>query len=134
MSLNPLIDLWRYPMVNSTRAEKKANKPQLSTEARAHAQTIVNTVTPVSFTKQQRKEVRQAIESGMATIRAEASGKGREREKKVKQLQKQCEAKGDNVATITETSHGKSILNVILPWGLLSLTWIGLAIYLLTLT
>ena len=117
-------------MVNRTRAEKKASKPQLSTEARSQAQSIVNTVVPVSFTKQQRKEVQQAIETGMATIRTQANGKSREREKKVKQLQKQLEAKGDNNATAFEAAHVKSNLNVILPWSLLSLTWIGLAMYL----
>jgi hypothetical protein len=117
-------------MAKRTRAEKKSSKPQLSTEARAQAQTITNTVIPVSFTKQQRKEVQQAIESGMATVRAQANSKSREREKKVKQLQKQLVAKGGNIATATEASHGKSKLSVMLPWGLLSLTWIGLAMYL----
>lgn len=117
-------------MAKRTRAEKKASKPQLSTEARAQVQTITNAVTPASFTKQQRKEVQQAIESGMATVRAQANSKSREREKKLKQLQKQLATDGGNIATATEASHGKSNLSVILPWGLLSLTWIGLAIYL----
>jgi hypothetical protein len=117
-------------MAKRTRAEKKASKPQLSTEARAQAQTITNTVVPVSFTKQQRKEVQQAIESGMATVRAQSNSKSREREKKVKQLQKLLSTKGGNIATATEASHGKSNLSVMLPWGLLSLTWIGLAMYL----
>ena len=117
-------------MAKRTRAEKKASKPQLSTEARAQAQTITNTVVPVSFTKQQRKEVQQAIESGMATVRAQGNSKSREREKKVKQLQKQLATKEGNIATTTEASHGKSKLSVMLPWGLLSLTWIGLAMYL----
>jgi hypothetical protein len=45
-------------------------------------------------------------------------------------LHKQLAAKGDNIATTIEASHGKSNLNVILPWSLLSLTWIGLAMYL----
>ena len=117
-------------MAKRTRAEKKASKPQLSTEARAQVQTITNTVTPVSFTKQQRKEVQQAIENGMATVRAQANSKSREQEKKLKQLQKQLATDGGISATATEASHGKSNLTVILPWGLLSLTWIGLTIYL----
>lgn len=116
-------------MAKRTRAEKKASKPQLSTEARAQAKTITNTVIPVSFTKQQRKEVQQAIESGMATVRAQANSKSREREKKVKQLQKQLATKGVNIATAIEASHDKSKLGVMLPWGLLLLTWIGLAMY-----
>jgi hypothetical protein len=116
-------------MANPTRAEKKASKPLLSTEARSQVQSIFNTVVPASFTKQQRKEVQKAIESGMATIRNQANGKSREREKKLKQLKKQLEAKGGNIATTIEASHGKSNLNVILPWSLLLLTWIGLAMY-----
>ena len=117
-------------MVNRTRAEKKANKPQLSSEARVRAQSIAATVVPVSFTKQQRKEVQQAIESGMATIRAQASGKSREREKKVKQLQKQLEANQGSINTTTEVSRDKAKGNNMLPWILLFLTWTGLVIYL----
>ena len=117
-------------MVNRTRAEKKSSKPKLSTEAHAQAQGIANTVIPVSFTKQQRKEVQQAIESGMATIRAQASSKSREREKKVKQLQKQLDNKGDNIATTTEASDSKSRVNEVLPWSLLFISWIGMAAYL----
>lgn len=115
-------------MANRTRAEKKASKPQLSSEALAHVQTIADTVIPVSFTKQQRREVQQAIESGMATIRTQANSKNREQDKKIKQLQKQLAAKGaDNNAT--DASPKTSNLRVMLPWGLLALTWVGLAMY-----
>ncbi len=69
-------------MVNRTRAEKKSSKPKLSTEAHAQAQGIANTVIPVSFTKQQRKEVQQAIESDMAIIRVRDNGNRRKQEKK----------------------------------------------------
>jgi ADP-ribosylglycohydrolase len=117
-------------MVNRTRAEKKSSKPKLSNEAHAQAQGIANAVIPVSFTKQQRKEVQQAIESGMATIRAQANSKSREREKKVKQLQKQLDNKGDDIATTTEASDSKSRVNEVLPWGLLLISWIGMAAYL----
>lgn len=117
-------------MVNRTRAEKKSSKPKLSTEASAQAQGIAKTVIPVSFTKQQRKEVQQAIESGMATVRAQANSKSREREKKVKQLQKQLDNEGDNIATITEASDSKSRVNEALPWGLLLISWIGMSAYL----
>ena len=117
-------------MVNRTRAEKKSSKPKLSSEAHVQAQSIANTVIPVSFTKQQRKEVQQAIESGMATIRAQANSKSREREKKLKQLQKQLDNKGDNIATTTEVSDSKSRVNEVLPWGLLLISWIGIATYL----
>jgi hypothetical protein len=117
-------------MAKRTRAEKKSSKPQLSTEGLTQAQNITNTVIPVSFTKQQRREVQQAIENGMATVRAQANSKSRDREKKLKQLQKQLAAKGAGIATTTEASHDKSNLSVMIPWGLLSLTWIGLAMYL----
>ncbi len=117
-------------MAKRTRAEKKASKPQLSSEAKAQAQTITNTVVPVSFSKQQRKEVKQAIESGMVIVRAQANSKNREREKKVKQLQSLLASNEGNTATATEASHGKSKPSVMIPWGLLSLTWIGLAVYL----
>ncbi|MGK0499799.1 MAG: hypothetical protein ACJAYG_001444 [Oceanicoccus sp.] len=117
-------------MVKRTRADKKASKPQLSSEALAQAQTITNTVVPVSFTKQQRREVQQAIESGMATVRAQASSKNRERDKKVKQSQKQLAAKEGNFASAIKAGHEKSTVSVMLPWCLLALTWIGVGFYL----
>ena len=118
-------------MAKRTRAEKKSSKPQLSTEAQAQVETITNTVVPVSFTKQQRKEVQHAIESGMATVRAQANSKNRERDKKLKQLQKQFAGNGGNLAAATQDHQEKSKLSVMLPWSLLALTWLGLVLYLL---
>ena len=117
-------------MAKRTRADKKISKPQLSTEALAQAQTITNTVVPVSFSKQQRKEVQQAIERGMATIRTQANNKSRERDKKIKQLQKQLAAKGEGSATATAAIHSKPHFGAMLAWALLVLTWVGLAVYL----
>ena len=117
-------------MVNRTRAEKKSTKPKLSTEAHAQAQGIANTVIPVSFTKQQRKEVQQAIESGMAAIRAQANAKSREREKKIKQLQKQLNNNSDNITTVSTANNSRSGMKQLLPWGLLLISWTGIAAYL----
>ena len=78
-------------MTNRSRADKKGNKLKLSAEAEAQVQTITNKVVPVSFTKQQRKEVQQAIEKGMATIRAQVKNNHRDRDKKDKKLQTQLE-------------------------------------------
>ena len=49
-------------MATRSRSDKKSNKPKLSSEAKEQLQTITSGVVPVSFTKQQRKEVQQAIE------------------------------------------------------------------------
>lgn len=125
-------------MAKRTRAEKKANKPpsksssnspskrQLSTEALAQVKTMTNTVTPVSFSKQQRREVQQAIEKGMATIRTKANSKSRDQDKKIKQLQKQLAVKESTSSTTLEASNIKPKFGAALPWGLLILTWIGL--------
>jgi hypothetical protein len=117
-------------MAKRSRADKKAKKPPLSTEALAQSQTITNTVVPISFTKQQRKEVQQAIENGMATIRAQANSKSREREKKIKQLQKQLGDNGPTISYESESDNAKVNLAIVLPWSLLSLSWVGLGIYL----
>ena len=85
---------------------------------------------PDRFNRQQRKEVQQAIERGMTTIRAQARSKNREQEKEVKQLQKQLDNKGDNIDTTAEASDSKSRVNEVLPWGLLLISWIGMAAYL----
>lgn len=120
-------------MAKRTRAEKKANKPstkkQLSTEALEQVQTITNTVTPVSFSKQQRKEVQQAIEKGMVSIRAKANNKYRDQDKKIKQLQKQLAAKEHHAFTTSEIDNTKPKFGIILPWVLLMLTWLGLGCF-----
>jgi ribosome recycling factor len=116
--------------VKRTRADKKSNKPQLSTEAQTQAKTLTSTVVPPSFTKQQRKEVQQAIERGMASVKAQASSKKREQDKKIKHLQKQLAAQNDDAVTVSHTSHNKGQSKALVPWALLGLTWIGLAVYL----
>jgi ribosome recycling factor len=116
--------------VKRTRADKKSSKPQLSTEAQTQAKTITNTVVPPSFTKQQRKEVQQSIERGMASVKAQASSKKREQDKKIKHLQKQLADQSDDAVTISESSDNKPTSNALVPWTLLGLTWVGLAVYL----
>jgi hypothetical protein len=115
-------------MVSRSRADKKGNKPKLSPEAEAQVQVITNTVVPVSFSKQQRKEVQQAIANGMATIRAQAKSNSRDRDKKLKKLQKQLETQSH---PITETTIPKTekAPNVMIPWSLLILSWLAFFAY-----
>lgn len=116
-------------MAKRSRAEKKGNKPKLSDEAQSKAQEITGHVVPVSFTKQQRREVQQAIEKGLEKIRTETKLKNRERDKKYKKLQKQLATPSDNTE-ITNTPTNTST-TAILPWSLLAVTWIGIAAYFL---
>lgn len=116
-------------MTKRSRAEKKGNKPKLSTEAKAKIDSITNSVVPVSYTKQQRREVQQAIEKGMDTIRTQAKIKSRERDKKYKALQKQLDEHHGAADSAVEHEGGGSVLNVLIPWGLLVLSWLGFSIY-----
>lgn len=115
-------------MSNRSRADKKGNKPKLSTEAKAQVQVITNTVVPVSFSKQQRKEVQQAIENGMATIRAQAKSNSRDRDKKLKKLQKQLETQSHSM-TETKIQKTEKAPNIMIPWSLLILSWLAFSAY-----
>ncbi|MEH6557019.1 MAG: DUF2956 family protein [Oceanicoccus sp.] len=116
-------------MTNRSRAEKKVNKSKLSTEAEAKVQVITNRVVPVSFTKQQRKEVQQAIENGMATLRNQTKSNNRDRDKKVKKLQTQLEIQSHLVTDTDNQKVGKAVPNVVIPWSLLVLSWLFFAAY-----
>lgn|GEM_PF-4625175 len=119
-------------MTNRSRADKKGNKLKLSAEAEAQVQTITNKVVPVSFTKQQRKEVQQAIEKGMATIRAQVKNNNRDRDKKVKKLQTQLETQTISAADIKIQKTEKKAPNIVIPWSLLILSWLIFAAYVAT--
>ena len=120
-------------MSNRSRAEKKGHKPRLSIEAEAQVQVITDRVVPVSFSKLQRKEVQQAIEKGMESIRSQTKSNNRDRDKKVKKLQAQLEAqlnKQHHSITSTENQKTKNTsLTIIIPWSLLILSWLAFAIY-----
>lgn len=115
-------------MTNRSRADKKGNKPKLSTQAKAQVQVITNTVVPVSFSKQQRKEVQQAIENGMATIRAQAKSNSRDRDKKLKKLQQQLETQSHSM-TDTNIQKTEKAPNIMIPWSLLILSWLAFSAY-----
>lgn len=116
-------------MAKRSRAEKKDNKPKLSDEAKSKAQEITNNVVPVGFTKQQRREVQQAIEKGLDKIRTETKMKNRERDKKHKKLQQQLSQVDVNTDT-TEAPPNKTSIAT-LPWSLLAATWLVIAAYFL---
>lgn len=119
-------------MATRSRAEKKSNKPKLSTEAKAQLQAITSDAVPVSFTKQQRKEVQQAIEKGMATVRDQSKSSNRERDKKVKQLKKQL-ADAQQIIETHDASQGdpkKFTAMSLTPWVLLFVSWLGFAAFL----
>jgi len=115
-------------MAKRSRVEKKSNKPKLSDEAQGKVQEITNAVVPVGFSKQQRREVQQAIEKGLDKIRTETASKNRDRDKKHKKLLKQLANKDGNTDT-TEVPLNKTSTSI-LPWLLLAATWLGIAAYL----
>lgn len=119
-------------MANRSRAEKKNNKPKLSTQAQAQAQAITDVVAPVSFTKQQRREVKQAIEKGMQNIRTQTKTNNRERDKKHKQLQKELEHYKQTLSALETNPEKPSRPKAAIPWGLLLLSWLFFSIYALS--
>ncbi|MGK0441265.1 MAG: flagellar basal body P-ring protein FlgI [Pseudohongiellaceae bacterium] len=118
-------------MATRSRSDKKSNKPKLSSEAKEQLQTITSAAVSVSFTKQQRKEVQQAIEKGMATVRNQTKINNRERDKKFKQLKKQlADAQQINMAHNGLQGQPKKITALSLaPWVLLVASWAGLVLF-----
>jgi len=114
-------------MAKRSRAEKKGSKPKLSDEAKSKVQAIANNVVPVGFSKQQRREVQQAIEKGLDKIRTETKIKNRERDKKYKKLQQQLANYDGNTDTGAAPPNKTPL--AILPWLLLAATWLGISAY-----
>lgn len=108
-----------------SRQAKKKNKPakaKLSEQAQVDAQNIAQIVSKPSFTKQQRKEVHQAVQQGIERYKQQHSAKARRVDKQRKKLAKQA------VTTVLEEPVVQpSQWPIILPWVLLALSWCGFA-------
>lgn len=106
----------------ASRREKKQNKPvksKLSEQAQADAQTISEQVSKPGFTKQQRKEVHQAIQQGIERYKQQHSAKARSVDKQRKKRVKQ--AAGAEV--VEQALPSPSKWPVIIPWLLLAVSW-----------
>ena len=110
-------------MAKRSRQEKK-NKPpkaKLSAQAQLDAQAITEQVCKPSFSKQQRKEVHQAIQQGIERYKQQHSAKARSVDKQRKKYAKQQVA--DKVAEPELMVPRR--WPIVLPWLLLMLSWAG---------
>ena len=122
-------------MANRSRQEKKhGSKPKqktnLSDKAKQEAADIAESVSKPGFTKQQKKEVRLAIEQGIARYKAQYKSKVRDLDK---QRKKQQKSQADEAPMLEPEVVGtNNKWAVILPWTLLVISWaLGAAFFLL---
>lgn len=78
-------------------------------------------------TKDQTKQIAQGIEKGIAEYKKREKAKARERDKAKKKVVESGGETNNTAQTETKTDSATSL--PWLPWGLLGLSWIGFAVY-----
>lgn len=81
-------------------------------------------------TKEQTKLIAQGIEKGIAEFKKREKAKARDRDR-LRKKQQRITKESDEDSRIDHDNDGKTISSVWLPWGLLSLSWVGFISYLL---
>ncbi|NRB40276.1 MAG: DUF2956 family protein [Pseudomonadales bacterium] len=117
-------------MAKRSRQEKKSkikDKAKLSTEEKAAALAIVKDVSKPAFTKQQRKDVQQAIEQGIERYKRQHKAKARDYDKALKNQRKQEQRQALVEDDVEEPTS--SVFVQVLPWALLVLSWVGFAAF-----
>jgi len=104
----------------------KQRKQQSSTRYQEEAEKIAQGTKKPGQTKEQTKLISQGIQKGIELYKSQQNAKNREIDKKRKQVLKsnaqQKPPELDNVSQVKYKQHW-------LPWLLLVLTWVGIAVY-----
>ncbi|MDR8522613.1 MULTISPECIES: DUF2956 domain-containing protein [Shewanella] len=120
----------------ATRSNKKvatqsaAAKQSISDETKAEAMKMAKATQKPNQTKEQTKLIAQGIEKGIAEYKKLQKGKARERDKARKQESK-AKAREANIAAQDHRNIEERASSPYLPWGLLTLSWIGFITYIL---
>lgn len=118
-------------MAKRSRQEKKnkvQDKAKLSATEKAAALAIVEDVSKPSFTKQQRKDVQQAIEQGIERYKRQHKAKARDFDKALKNQRKQEQRLQEDEEITTPTRYE---FKTLIPWGLLLISWLAFAAFVL---
>ncbi|MCG9731174.1 DUF2956 domain-containing protein [Shewanella sp. Isolate13] len=119
---------------SSKQAQSKASvsktsaaKQSISNETKAEAMKVAKATQKPGQTKEQTKLIAQGIEKGIAEYKKLQKGKARERDKARKQ---EVKAKARETSEQDHSNIEDRASSPYLPWGLLTLSWIGFITYL----
>ncbi|MGS0673715.1 DUF2956 domain-containing protein [Shewanella sp. 0m-4] len=113
-----------------TNSKAPMSKPSISTESKTEAMKMAKATQKPGQSKDQTKLIAQGIEKGIAEYKKLQKGKARERDKARKQDLR------SKAREASEQDHDHSNIedraaSPYLPWGLLTLSWIGFIIYII---
>ncbi len=121
------------PKANSSKAtSSKASAPKkvISDETKNEAFQVAKATQKPGQTKEQTKLIAQGIEKGIAEYKKLQKGKARERDKARKQ-ESRAKAREANIADQDHSNIEDRAASPYLPWGLLTLSWIGFIAYII---
>ncbi|PFG55630.1 Protein of unknown function (DUF2956) [Vibrio sp. ES.051] len=113
--------------------QKNTAAPTPSQETQTEAMKIAKATQKPNQTKEQTKLIAQGIEKGIALYkkqqkeRSRQADKAKKKQQKEKQIQHQPAIEQNTPATLESKSTPYSML----PWGLLVISWVGFAAYVL---
>ncbi|MGF1778138.1 DUF2956 domain-containing protein [Vibrio nomapromontoriensis] len=115
----------------------KNQQPIPSAETQQEAMKIAKSTQKPGQTKEQTRLVAQGIEKGIALYKKQQKEKKRQADKAQKKQRREKlkpaisdnTMQGDNTMQSDATSHQATQPPSILPWGLLTISWIGFAAY-----
>lgn len=103
-----------------------------SPETQQEAKKIAKATQKPGQTKEQTKLIAQGIEKGIALYKKQQKAKARDRDKERKKQLKQKHVDTVSTNDVTETVELVSTSRNLLPWGLLIVSWVGFAAYILS--
>ena len=101
---------------------------QISDETKNEAMKVAKSTQKPGQTKEQTKLIALGIEKGIAEYKKQQKGKARVRDKQKKQLVR-AKARAAENEHIEEENIEDRVASPYLPWGLLTLSWIGFISY-----
>ncbi|BCN24773.1 MULTISPECIES: DUF2956 domain-containing protein [Vibrio] len=111
---------------------KKNSTPVPSQETQTEAMKIARATQKQGQTKEQTKLIAQGIEKGIAQYKKQQKERNRQADKAKKKQQKEKLRQNEPVTAINEdTSEIPTSKSTLLPWGLLVLSWVGFAAYIM---
>ena len=108
--------------------QTSAPRKVISDETKNEALQVAKSTQKPGQSKEQTKLIAQGIEKGIAEYKKLQKGKARERDKARKQ-ESRAKAREANIAAQDHSNIEDRAASPYLPWGLLTLSWIGFIAY-----
>ncbi|MGS0682331.1 DUF2956 domain-containing protein [Shewanella sp. 125m-7] len=114
----------------TVKSKSAPSKQVISDESKKEALQVAKSTQKPGQNKEQTKLIAQGIEKGIAEYKKLQKGKARERDKARKQ-EVRVKAREANYANQDHSNIEDRTASPYLPWGLLTLSWVGFIAYLI---